>query len=132
LSDNAEVVRRHFETLSRRGVEAAASFWHPQIDWRAIPGALDDKGVITGHQAMLAYYRDWAETVDDIETTVDEVFLDAGEQLVVALRVTGHVRGSSVPVSSRYFIACTIRDGLILSGREFATAEEALQAVGTP
>jgi hypothetical protein len=43
-----DVVRQQFETLNRHGVEAASVYWHPDIEWRAVEGAIDDIGVFSG------------------------------------------------------------------------------------
>jgi ketosteroid isomerase-like protein len=127
LSENAEVVRRQFEALERGGLDAMVEFWHPEIDWRAVEGAADDAGVLHGRDRMRRYYEDWTETFETITTTVEEVLLDEGERLVVKLRVSGRGRASGAPADASYFVVYTIRDGLIVRGREYATAEEALE-----
>jgi ketosteroid isomerase-like protein len=129
---NAAVLRSHFEAIDRGGLAAGAEYWHPDIDWRAIEGALDDRGVIHGRDAMLRYYHEWLDTLSDIRTEVDEVLLDEGDLVVAVLRVSSRVRGSDIPAQSRYFLTCTIRDGLIVRGREHATAAEALAAAREP
>jgi len=111
-----------------RGLDAMAEFWHPEIEWRAVEGALDDVGVMRGRDALRRYYADWVEMVEEIRAEVAEVLLDEGERLVARLRSEGRARDSEVPVVSRYFVTCTIRDGLIVSGRVYTTAEEALAA----
>lgn len=128
MSDNADVVRRQFEALGSGDLDAATKFWHPEIDWRAVVGAADDAGVLHGRDAVRRYYADWVETFDDMSTEVEEVLFDDGERLAVRLRVSGRGRASGAPAGGRYFVAYTIRDGLIASGREYATGEEALAA----
>ena|SRR5436190_15098085 len=128
-SANVELVRRQFEAIGMGGVEAAAEFWHPEIDWRAVEGAVDDVGPIRGRDAMLRYYQDWAEMVDDIRGGIDEVVYDSGETLVVVLYHSGKGRGSNVPIHGRYTVVYTIRDGLIVRGREYETPEQAMAAL---
>jgi ketosteroid isomerase-like protein len=36
-----------------------------------------------------------------------------------------------VQTEGRYYVACTVRDGRIVSGREYETREQALEAVGS-
>src|SRR6476661_10312262 len=93
-SPNVEVVRRQFEAIERGGMKAAAEFWHPDIDWRAVEGAIDDVGPIRGRQAMRRYYEDWAEMVEDMRGGIDRVVYDSGETLVVVLFHAGKGRGS--------------------------------------
>ena len=49
--ENVEVVRAQFAALGRGGLEAVTRFWHPDIQWRAIEGALDDVGLMRGEDA---------------------------------------------------------------------------------
>src|SRR5438874_8734974 len=113
-SPNVEVVRRQFEALERGGVDAAARFWHPEIEWRAVEGAVDDVGVISGRDAMRRYYQDWLEMIDDLRGGIEEVLHDSGGTLVAVLFNSGRGRGSAVPIRGRYTVVYTIRDGLIV------------------
>jgi ketosteroid isomerase-like protein len=127
-SPNVEVVRLQFEALENGGVDAAARFWHPDIEWRAVEGAVDDIGVISGRDAMRRYYQDWLEMIDDLRGGIEEVVYDSGETLVAILYNSGRGRGSSVPIRGRYTVVYTIRDGLIVRGREYETQAQALEA----
>ena len=127
-SPNVEVVRLQFEALENGGVHAAARFWHPDIEWRAVEGAVDDIGVISGRDAMCRYYQDWLEMIDDLRGGIEEVVYDSGETLVAILYNSGRGRGSSVPIRGRYTVVYTIRDGLIVRGREYETQAQALEA----
>ena len=40
--ENVEVVRDSLKALTDIGLDAYSEFWHPDINWRAIEGALDD------------------------------------------------------------------------------------------
>jgi ketosteroid isomerase-like protein len=62
--ENVEGVRRQFAAFEHGGSETAAAYWHLDIDWRAVERAADDVGVITGQDALRAYY-DRLETFDD-------------------------------------------------------------------
>jgi ketosteroid isomerase-like protein len=128
-SPNVETVRRQFEALERGGVDAAAEFWHPDIEWRAVEGAVDDVGVIRGKDAMRRYYQDWVEMIDDLRGGIEEVVYDSGEILVAVLFNSGRGRGSSIPIRGRYCVVYTIQDGLIVRGREYETPERALEAL---
>jgi ketosteroid isomerase-like protein len=130
LQGNVDVVRRQFAAFERGGLDAVAKFWHPNIEWRAVEGAADDVGLMRGHNALRRYYQDWIETMGDLRADVEEVLFEANEQIVVVVRNSGRGRASGVLTTGRYFVACTVRDGQIASGREYATREQALEAVG--
>lgn len=128
--ENAEIVRRALAAFDS-GLDAAAEFWDPRIDWRAIEGAPDDIGVFTGHDAMRRYYEQWYETFEAIQLETEEL-IDAGDQVVVMLHVTAQMKGSDASVDMRVGIVYGLKDGLIVRGREYATRGEALKAAGLP
>ena len=127
--ENVEVVRRQFAAFEHGGLEAAAAYWHPDIDWRAVEGAADDVGVISGPDALRAYYDDWLETFDDLRAEVGEVLFEDGDQVAVMVHNSGRGRASGVVTKGRYYVVCTVRDGLIVSGREYESRDKALRAV---
>ena len=128
--ENVEVVRRQFEAFQDGGLDAVAKYWHPDIEWRAVEGAADDVGLIRGEPGLRRYYQDWIDAMDPLRAEVEEVLFDDGEQVAAVIRNSGRGRASGVLTEGRYFIACTVRDGRIVSGREYETREQALAAVG--
>lgn len=126
----AEVVRRHFAAFERGGLDAVAKFWRPAIEWRAVAGAADDVGLMRGHDALRLYYQDWIDALDHLHADVEEVIAQADDQVAVVVRHSGRGRASGVPVEGRYYVTCTVRNGQIVSGREYETRDQALEAVG--
>jgi ketosteroid isomerase-like protein len=78
---------------------------------------------------MRRYYEQWFETFAELRAEIEEI-VDAGEQVVVALHVIGKMEGSQAEIDMRLGIVCTVRNGLIVRGREYATREAALEAAG--
>ncbi len=106
------------------------SFWDPGISWRAIEGAPDDVGEIRGPEAMARYYLDWSDTFDDLTVALEDMRdLDDGRVLAVH-HVTGRAKISGVETETRYAVLYTVRDGKIVSGREYSDLESALRAAG--
>lgn len=114
---NAEVVRRQFESF-QFGLDEVAEFWHPDIEWRAVEGAADDVGVMKGRDALRRYYHDWLDSFDELRADVDEVIFDADDRVAVAVRNSGRGKASGVLTQGRYYVVCTVREGLMVSGRE--------------
>jgi ketosteroid isomerase-like protein len=85
--------------------------------------------VIRGVEAMRAYVQDWLDDFDDVHFELEEL-IDAGEQVVAVQRVSGRAKASGVATELRYAVVNTIRDGKVVSGREYWTRAEALEAVG--
>jgi len=129
---SSEVVRRHFRAFQDGGLDAVAEFWHPYIDWQAVEGAADDVGVMHGTDRLRRYYQDWIDTLDDLRAEVEEILFEADERVAAAVRNSGRGRASGVATTGRYYVACTVRDGRIVAGREYSTPREALDAVTSP
>jgi ketosteroid isomerase-like protein len=131
-ADAGEVVRRHFAAFGCGDLDAVAKFWHPRIEWRAVEGAPDDVGLIRGHDALRRYYQDWIDTLDQLRAAVEEVIVDEGDQVAVVVHHSGRGRISGVRTEGRYYVACTVRDGQVVSGREYGTREQVVKALGPP
>jgi ketosteroid isomerase-like protein len=130
--ENVALVRAAWDAWEPDDIEGYAAHWHPEIEWRAIEGAPDDAGPIQGADALRAYYQDWVDTFDDLDNEMLEV-VDAGADTVVSVqRGTGVAKASGVPTEIVYSVVYTVRDGLIVSGREYATREAAFEAAGLP
>jgi ketosteroid isomerase-like protein len=127
---SSDVVRKQFRALEEGGVDAAAEFWDPEIEWRAVEGAADDVGVIRGHDRLRRYYQDWFDTLDDLRADIEEILFERGERVALVVHNAGRGRASGVTTEGRYYVACTVTDGLIVAGREYSTRQEALEAVG--
>ena len=105
-------------------------FCDPEINWRAVEGALDDVGEMEGVEAVRRYVQDWLDTFDNV-TVVPEELLDAGDDRVVAVQqMTGRARLSGVETEIRYAVVYTLRGRKIVRGREYFDRTEALKAVG--
>ena len=128
----SDVVRSYFRTFESGGVEAAAEFWHPDIEWRAIEGAADDVGVIRGHDALRRYYQDWIDTLADLRAEVEEVLFEADDRVAVVVHNSGRGRASGAAAEGRYYVACVVRAGRIVAGREYATRAQALEGIRLP
>jgi uncharacterized protein len=127
--ENVEIVRAGLEAYDRGGLNALAEFWHPDINWRAAEGALDDVGLMEGPDALRQYDEQWEDTFETIRAEVEEL-VEAGDQVVAVVRGIGRMRESEAEVDLRYAIVFSIRDGKIAAGREYFTREEALEAAG--
>ena len=128
--DNIAVVREALAAFSRGGMDAMDDFLDPDIEWRAVEGALDDVGEMLGRDLVRAYMQDWYEAFDGLAVEVEEI-IDAGDGRVVALQqVTGRGKTSGVETRLRYAVVYTVRNGRLISAREYISRKRALEAVG--
>jgi ketosteroid isomerase-like protein len=124
---SADVLREYFAAFAD-GLDAAARFWDPKIEWRAVEGAADDVGLIHGPEALRRYYQDWIDTLDELRADVAEIIDEEDDRVAAMIRHSGRGRASGVPVQGRYYVACVVSDGRILAGREYGTRDEAREA----
>jgi ketosteroid isomerase-like protein len=125
--ENVEVVRRHYEAVNRNDLEAMLRRTDPDAEWwdRADD---PDATVHRGHEALR---RHWGEIDDLAELRVEpQEFIDAGDAVVVPVRLSGRGRSSDVPFHEREVHVFRLRDGKIMEFREYRERSEALNAVG--
>jgi ketosteroid isomerase-like protein len=126
--ENVEIVRQYLAAYDNGGTDAWATFWHPEITWRAIEGAIDDVGIMHGADAIRRHYSQWEETFEDFRTEPDEVIDVGGDRVIAVVRSIGRMKGSEGELEIRYAVLFAIRDGKIARGREFASRAEAVKA----
>ena len=126
--ENVEIVRDAFVVFNGGDLDTWLAYLADDIDYRAVEGALDDRGPIHGKNALRAYVQDWIDTFDQFAVEPVEL-IDAGEDTVVAVfRNRGRARLSGVEADLTFATLYTIRDGKIARGREYWTKEQALEA----
>jgi len=119
-----------YEAFARGGLDRFMDHFADAVDYRSVENAPDDVGPIHGKDALRAWYQDWIDTFDSFSMELVEL-IDTGEHTVVALeRFGGRAKLSGVETHQIIGDLFTIRDGKIACGREYATREQALEAVG--
>jgi ketosteroid isomerase-like protein len=127
---NIQTVRDAAAAFNRGDVDTWLEYFADDIDYRAIEGALDDRGPMHGKDAVRAYVQDWLDMFDDFKVEPMEL-IDAGEDQVIAVgRISGRAKLSGVETDLTSAALYTIRDEKIARGREYWTKEQALEAAG--
>jgi ketosteroid isomerase-like protein len=106
------------------------STWRTTSTTRAVEGALDDHGPIHGKDGLRAYLDDWVGTFDDFRSEPVELIDGGDDQVVAVLRISGRAKLSGVKTDLTFAALFTVRDGVVVRGREYWTREEALKAAG--
>jgi len=128
--ENVKAVRDAAAAFNRGDLDTWSEFWTDDIDYRAVEGAIDDRGPMHGKAAVRAYVQDWLDNFDNFRYEAVEL-LDAGEDAVIAVvRISGLAKLSGIETDLTYAALYTIRDGKIARGREYWTRAEALEAAG--
>lgn len=127
--ENVEILRRLLGFWRERDYSAIASLVHPDavVD---VSRNVFNPGVHHGLDGFRHFVEQIDEVWEDFEITPLE-FIDVGDNLVVANRISGKGRGSGVQAEMVLFGVCTFREGKIfrLTGG-FRDRNEALNAAG--
>jgi ketosteroid isomerase-like protein len=127
--ENVEIVRRAWEAWERRDWEPLYALYHPDIVWdaSAIEGPL--AGIYRGHDGVRQYFSEWLESFEAHEARAEK-FIEAGDDVIVGLRLKGRGKASGVEVEMARYNLYRIRDGLAVRVELYETEAEALEAAG--
>ena len=124
--ENVEVVKSLVAATQRGDWEAALGKYDPAVvlDMSRFPGG----GMEAGREGT-RFFRQWFGTWDRLEVT-PERFIDAGDHVVVMLRIAGVGKGSGVEISMRSADVITVRAGKVIRHVGYLDRSGALQDVG--
>jgi ketosteroid isomerase-like protein len=127
--ENLELVRRVFEAFNSEDIERILALMHPELEV-VIPAELSaEPDVYRGPEGIRRYMSTFQEAMDEIRFEPERLW-DAGESVVVALRLTARGRETAIEVEQRSAGVWRIRDGKVAGVRAFASQEQALEAAG--
>jgi ketosteroid isomerase-like protein len=127
--ENVEIVREAFHTFGAQGIDAALSFFSPDVVWYPSDRWLDGSDY-RGHDGMRRLSAAFSENFDDFRYEVDDI-RDAQDRVVALADMTGRIKHSGSQVSQRLgFVIAGFRDGTFREVRAFPSWHEALKAVG--
>ena len=129
--ENVEIVRRAFEALNRRDVEAFLESTDPNViqDWSRAVGP--QRGIYHGRDEVVRFLRSWWDAFDESVIVVDDL-IDAGDGQVVAVfhgRQRGRSSGATVEGRGSVLV-WNLREGKLVSSTLYQERAEALEAVG--
>ena len=108
--------------------ELIAQTCAPDIEWVEDPQRADSH-VYHGHEGVQQSFERWLEQWDEYAGEAER-FVDCGDNVLVVAHERGRGATSQASVSSRIYMAFTIRAGKITRYREFYDEQAALKAVG--
>jgi ketosteroid isomerase-like protein len=128
--ENVEIVRAAYDAWNRGDLQSVLDRLHPELEWEENPDVYPglDRSY-RGHAGFLKRQRD-AFDIWEWFRVEEQDFIDAGEHVVVFLRLMGKGRYSGIEVEMRVYDVFTFRDGKVARHRLYANRAEALEAVG--
>jgi uncharacterized protein len=124
--ENVEVVRRGYAELSRTG-EFSWELVDPEVEVHDLP-LTPDSGAYYGHAGLREAMRNVELAFEDVRFEAED-FLDAGDDVVVLVRMIGRGKGSGVEVDARIAHVWTLREGKGVRVRVL-DRDDALEAAG--
>jgi len=126
--ENVDIVRNAFHTFGAEGIDAALSFFSPDVVWYPIDRWLDGSAY-RGHDGMRKLAAAFSENFDHFRYDVHDI-RDAQDRVVALVDMTGLIKHSESEVSQRRgFVISGFLDGKFREVRSFPSWSEALKAV---
>src|SRR5919109_4932977 len=118
-NQNLDIIRRGYEAFGRGDLDALLSLFDENIDW-VTPGPpeLPTAGTRRGRQEVAGFFRTLNE-VFEIEQFTPREFMVQGDRVIVTGDEVARVRGSSTPFNVQWAHAFELRNGLVVSFREY-------------
>jgi ketosteroid isomerase-like protein len=125
---NVDLARKVFDTFAARDLDAALAIFAEDVEFLPVTANLTTGGVpYRGHDGIARYFEDVGRVWDELRVFPGE-FRDMGETVVALGRI--HGRGGGMIIDRPTGWVWRFRDGKIVSGRVFASQEEALRDAG--
>ena len=126
--ENVDTIRQSFDAFERDGLEGTLRYLHPEIEWTTTAGYIEP-ATYRGHEGVRRYLGTVADEFDDLRIEPLEL-IDAGDQVVVSIRISGRGKSSGAPVDVTLISVSSLRDGKVVRTRNYPTKAEALEAAG--
>jgi ketosteroid isomerase-like protein len=126
--ENIEIIQRGYEAWTRGDLAAAFDGYDPDVEYWDRADDLDGT-VRRGRDALEAAYAELSEVYAEMRFEPKE-FIDAGDFVVVPVRMTVRGRGSGAVVEGEQVYVYRLRAGKVTEVREYRDKAEALKAVG--
>jgi ketosteroid isomerase-like protein len=127
--ENVEIVREVFKDFNSEDIGRIVAAVHPELEVVIPPEVSAEPDTYLGPEGIRRYFQSFQDVMDEIRFEPERLW-DAGDSVVVSLRVTAKGRQTAIPVEQRSAGVWSIRDGQIVRVRSYASLAEALQAVG--
>lgn len=125
-SDHVETLRDAYDAFARQDVPTVMAAFHEDIEWET-PDSIPFGGSYHGHEGVGSFFGQLGEYWEELRVEPEE-FIDAGETIVVLIRLSGKGAGGSI--DSRSLHLWRMRDGKAAGFREYPDTARVLQALG--
>jgi ketosteroid isomerase-like protein len=127
--ENVEMVRKAFDAYSRGDLQATLVHMAPECEFRPSGLFMDTQKVYRGPDGWGEFWHTFRDAWESLTISVERIE-DLGEQVLVLGTFHGIGSESAIEVTRESGWLMTVRDGLVMQIRSFASWAEALEAAG--
>jgi ketosteroid isomerase-like protein len=129
--ENVEIVRQGIDAFHRSDRARAEQLLHPDVEWRTVLGPVLGVEAVSGRDAVLRFgFEEIPEAIEDFRAEVEEL-RDLGEgRVLLVARYLGRGKKSGIELEARVSSIHRLRDGMIVSVRDYPSRQDALEAAG--
>jgi ketosteroid isomerase-like protein len=126
---NVDLVRRLNAAFNRGDIEGLLAGIDPDFETTVPAEFSAEPDTYRGPEGMRRYFDSFREAMRQIHFH-QETIRDAGNCVVVAVRLTAVGRSTAIPVEQRFAQVWSLRDSKAVGVRTYPSLPEALNAVG--
>jgi ketosteroid isomerase-like protein len=127
--ENVEVVRRALAAFNSGEIEQVLAIVQPDFEARIAPELSAEPDTYRGSSGLQRYFDSFREAFEEIRFEV-EGLTDAGDSVVVGLRMTATGKMTKIPVEQRNAGVWTVVDGKVSRIETYVSLEDACRAAG--
>ncbi len=126
---NVEVVRRALAAFNSGEMKQVLAIVQPDFEARIAPELSAEPDTYRGSSGLQRYFDSFREAFEEIRFEI-EGLTDAGDSVVVGLRMTAAGKVTKIPVEQRNAGVWTVVDGKVSRIETYASLDEAMRAAG--
>lgn len=126
---NVQLLEEGLRAFNSADMERILAFVHPDFEGSVPPEFSAEPDTYRGHEGIRRYFRSFDDAMEDVRFHPQR-FWDAGDAVVVTMRLTARGRQTSIPVEQRFAQVWRIRDGKAAGVSTHATLSQALSEAG--
>jgi ketosteroid isomerase-like protein len=124
-----KIAQRAYEAYQRGGVEEALEYLDPEIEWNMSEQFARAPRTFHGYDGIREVAAIFDEYFEDFRTDPHE-FIDAGDKVVVPVRLHGRLKGTGEKVEYDLVQVWTLRRGRAVRLDAYNDREEAFRETG--
>ena len=128
--ENVETLRGGFDAFARGDVDDVLERLEPDVDWSPAIGPILGVETVRGREALRRCTRDLFEGFDQFGAEPLSIEDLGGEYVLVMVRYTGRGQSSGIEMDMTSASLYRMRDGKVVTMRDYSTRAEALEAAG--